>query len=148
MASVLSLTFAMFVSVLLFIVDLEMTEIPERIVPLTMWTITILFLLDPFKWFICKGWWKVIKVFCKVFCVPFYQVHFGDFWLANKLNSTVVILLDFEFLICFCAYVWLLDKNKDGRVNGYTVKPIISCLPAFWRLMKCWRCYHDTKNYV
>ena len=52
-------------------------------------------------------------------------MHFGDFWLANKLNSTVVILLDFEFLICFCAYVWLLHKNEDGRVNGYAVKPTV-----------------------
>ena len=81
MASVLSLTFAIFVSVLLFIVGLETTEIPERIVPLTRWIITILFLLNPFRWFIRRGRWKVIKVFWRVLCVPFYKVHF---WLASN----------------------------------------------------------------
>ena len=61
MASVLSFSFAIFVSVLLlnnFIVDLETTEIPEKIVPLTM-----LYLLNPLRWFIRKGWCKVIKYF-------------------------------------------------------------------------------------
>ena len=97
---------------------------------------------------VARGRWKVIKVFLRVLCAPFYKVHF---WLANNLSSTVVIFLDFEFLICFCAYVWPLDKNEDGRVcnnNGYAVRPVISCLPAFWQLMQCLRCYHDTKNYV
>ena len=61
--SVLSLIFAIFVS----------TEIPERIVLLTMWITTILFLL---KWFIRRGRWKVTKVFWRVLCVPFYKVHF------------------------------------------------------------------------
>ena len=44
-----------------------------------------------------------------------------------------------------------LDINEDGRVcndNGYAVRLIISCLPAFWQLMQCSRCYHHTKNYV
>ena len=47
--------------------------------------------------------------------------------------------------------MWPLDKNEDGRVcnnNGYAVRSIISCLPAFWRLMQCLRCCHDTKNCV
>ena len=116
-----------------------------------MWIITITFLLNPFKWFIRKGRWKAVKVFWRVLLAPFYQVRFADYWLLNNLNSTVVIFLDFEFLICFCAYVWPLDKEEDGRVcndNGYAVRPIISCLPAFLRLMQCLRCYHDTKNYV
>ena len=150
-AGVLSLTFAMFVSALLLVEHLETTETPERILPLTLWIITILFLLNPFKWFIQKGRWKVVKVFWSFLLAPFYQVRFGDYWLLNNLNSTIVIFLDFEFLICFCTYVWPLDKEEDGRVcndNGYAVRPIISCLPAFLRLMQCLRCFHDTKNYV
>ena len=47
--------------------------------------------------------------------------------------------------------MWPLDKDEDGRVcndNGYAVRPIISCLPTFWQLMQCLRCYLYTKNYV
>jgi len=138
MASVLSLSFAIFVSVLLFIVDLETTEIPGRIAPLTMWIITILYLLNPFRWFTVESY----HVFWRVLCAPFSRVHFGDFWLANNLNSAVVIFLDFDMFLC------PLDNGRVCNDNGYAVRPIISCLPAFWQLMQCSRCYHDTKNYV
>ena len=29
----------------------------------------------------------------------------------------------------------------------YIVRPVISCLPAFWHLMQCLRCYYDTRHY-
>ena len=99
MASVLSLSFAIFVSVLLFIVDLETTEIPGRIAPLTMWIITILYLLNPFRWFTVESY----HVFWRVLCAPFSRVHFGDFWLANNLNSAVVIFLAFDMFLCICV---------------------------------------------
>lgn len=45
---------------------------------------------------------------------PLFQVGFADFWLADQLNSLVVALLDFQFLICF--YVtngnWLEAGSK------------------------------------
>lgn len=38
-----------------------------------------------------------------MFCAPFFFVAFADFWLADQLNSLVVVLLDFQYMICFYA---------------------------------------------
>jgi len=149
-AGVLSLTFAIFVSALLFTVHYEDSETPERILPIALWIITAVFLLNPFKWFIRKGRWGVVKVALRILFAPFYRVRFGDFWFADQLNSIVVILLDFEFMICFFTYLWPNDENEDGKVcngNRYAVRPFISCLPALWRLLQCLRVYYDTKHY-
>ena len=159
-AGILSLLFTGFVAMLMFVVRIENTEaeksrtenseIPERILPLLLWIITAAVLLNPFKWLIRKGRYSVVKVTMRVLLAPFYHVRFGDFWFADQLNSIVVILLDLEFMLCFYSYVWPLDENEDGKVcnkNTYIVRPVISCLPAFWRLMQCLRCYYDTRHY-
>ena len=158
-AGILSMTFTAFVAVLMFAVRIENTaeksrtensEIPERILPLLLWIITAVVLLNPFKWLIRKGRYGVVKVTMRILLAPLYRVRFGDFWFADQLNSIVVILLDLEFMLCFYSYVWPLDENEDGKVcnkNIYVVRPVISCLPAFWRLMQCLRCYYDTRHY-
>lgn len=159
-AGILSLLFTGFVSLLMFTVRIEYTEIeksetenseiPERILPLLLWIITAIVLLNPFKWLIRKGRWGVVKVMMRILLAPLYRVKFGDFWFADQLNSIVVILLDLEFMLCFYSYIWPLDKNEDGKEcnkNTYVVRPVISCLPAFWRLMQCLRCYYDTRHY-
>ena len=159
-AGILSLLFTGFVAMLMFVVRIENTEaeksrtenseIPERILPLLLWIITAAVLLNPFKWLIHKGRYGVVKVTMRILLAPLYRVRFGDFWFADQLNSIVVILLDLEFMLCFYSYVWPLDHNEDGKVcnkNTYGVRPVISCLPAFWRLMQCLRRYYDTRHY-
>ena len=159
-AGILSLIFTGFVALLMFTVRVENTEleksetekseIPERILPLLLWIITAVVLLNPFKWLIRKGRWGVVKVTVRILLAPFFRVRFGDFWFADQLNSIVVILLDVEFMMCFYSYIWPMDKHEDGKEcnkNTYIVRPVISCLPAFWRLMQCLRCYYDTRHY-
>ena len=149
-AGILGLTFTIFVSALIFTVQLENSEIPERILPMILWIITAVVLINPFKWLIRKGRWGILKLTIRILLAPFYPVTFGDFWFADQLNSIIIIFLDFEFMLCFYFFVWPLDKNEDGAVcngNNYIVRPVISCLPAFWRLMQCLRCYYDTRRY-
>ena len=159
-AGILSFLFTGFVALLMFTVHIEYSEaeksktenseIPERILPLLLWIFTAIVLLNPFKWLICKGRYGVVKVMMKILLAPLFEVRFGDFWFADQLNSIVVILLDFEFMLCFYSYVWPMDENEDGKIcnkNTYIVRPVISCLPAFWRLMQCLRCYYDTRHY-
>lgn len=43
----------------------------------------------------------------------FYPVEFADFWLADQLNSLVVLFLDSEFMICFYA------------INGVTTRDTV-----------------------
>lgn len=39
-----------------------------------------------------------------MFTAPFHKVGFADFWLADQLNSLVVILMDLEYMICFYSF--------------------------------------------
>ena len=149
-AGILSLTFTVFVSALIFTVQLENSEIPERILPIILWMITAIVLINPLKWLLRKGRWGIFKITFRILLAPFYPVTFGDFWFADQLNSIIIIFLDFEFMLCFYFYVWPLNKNEDGAVcngNSYIIRPVVSCLPAFWRLMQCLRCYYDTRRY-
>lgn len=48
---------------------------------------------------------------------PFHRVGFADFWLADQLNSLVVVLMDLEYMICF--YSFELDwKKHDGLISS------------------------------
>lgn len=37
----------------------------------------------------------------RVFTAPFHRVEFADFWLADQLNSLVIVLSDLEYLVCY-----------------------------------------------
>ena len=73
---------------------------------------------------------------------PLHPVGFADFWLADQLNSLTVVLLDFQFLICFYAFEvdWLPNPSKwqtvhDKDMNVYIVQ--ISYPTEFIRIYLC-----------
>ena len=123
-------------------------EVPGKIVPLIMWFSFILFLANPFKILLRRGRYGLVLVFVRILLAPFTFVYFGDFWLADQLNSTVAILLDIQYMTCYMiADTWY--GNVDTSVctsSGNGIRPVISCLPALWRLLQCFRCYYDTRN--
>lgn len=72
---------------------------------------------------------NLFSLFCRllpqfrVVTAPFHRVGFADFWLADQLNSLVVVLMDLEYMICF--YSFELDWRKhDGLISseGETVR--------------------------
>ncbi|KAG1675108.1 Xenotropic and polytropic retrovirus receptor 1 [Nymphon striatum] len=86
----------------------------------------------------------------RVVSAPFFHVGFADFWLADQLNSLVPALLDFEYLVCF--YInnvnWVENTETGvclGEVTPY-VRPLIACLPAWFRFAQCLRRYRDSKD--
>lgn len=53
----------------------------------------------------------------RVVTAPFHRVGFADFWLADQLNSLVVVLMDLEYMICF--YSFEMDwKQHDGLISS------------------------------
>ncbi len=121
-------------------------EIPGKIVPLIMWLSFIVFLVNPLNVFKRKGRLSLLLVFVRILLAPFTFVYFGDFWLADQLNSTVAILLDLQYMTCYMiADTWYGNVNTavcTSSSNG--IRPVLSCLPALWRLLQCLRCFYDT----
>lgn len=56
----------------------------------------------------------------RVFTAPFHRVEFADFWLADQLNSLVIVLMDLEYLICFYSFElkWTDRKGLLPMFNG------------------------------
>lgn len=59
---------------------------------------------------------RSVRLQFRVFTAPFHRVEFADFWLADQLNSLVVVLMDLEYLICF--YIFELQwSNSKGLLH-------------------------------
>lgn len=143
--------FCMFFSTMIVILLLTTPytdEIPGKIVPLIMWTSLVLFLLNPFKILLRRSRLSFVFVFVRILLAPFTYVYFGDFWFADQLNSMVAILLDIQYFTCYMITdTWYGDVNATVCTSsGNGIRPVISCLPAMWRLLQCLRCFYDTKQ--
>uniref|UniRef100_A0A6Q2X7Y0 Xenotropic and polytropic retrovirus receptor 1a n=1 Tax=Esox lucius TaxID=8010 RepID=A0A6Q2X7Y0_ESOLU len=132
----------------------EYTMLPMQINPLILYGFMFLFLINPFKTGYHKSRFWLLKLLFRVFTAPFHRVEFADFWLADQLNSLVIVLMDLEYLICFYSFEleWTNRKgllpmlNKSVCPYSYGVRAIIQCLPAWFRFVQCLRRYRDTKR--
>ncbi|KAI2661844.1 hypothetical protein H4Q32_007531 [Labeo rohita] len=130
--------------------------IPMQANPLILYGFMVLFLINPFKTAYYKSRFWLIKLLFRVFTAPFHRVEFADFWLADQLNSLVIVLSDLEYLVCYYSMElqWgdhsglLPSTYGDERCNSYSygVRAIIHCLPAWLRFVQCLRRYRDTRR--
>jgi hypothetical protein len=88
---------------------------------------------------------------------PFRPVVFRDFFLADQINSLVIVLYDFEFVICFFSYdawagtgtigclfpTYILGHCTAG--NAWT-RPLFAIIPAAVRFIQCIRRFYDSKD--
>lgn len=69
---------------------------------------------------------------------PFHRVGFADFWLADQLNSLVVVLMDLEYMICF--YSFELDWTKHNGLISRGEAPRCSLLSRTCRSKPVAKC--------
>ncbi|KAK0181164.1 hypothetical protein PV327_003470 [Microctonus hyperodae] len=124
-------------------------SIPPYVNPLVLVCIMLIFLLNPFRIFRYEARFWLLRISFRMIIAPFAFVNFADFWLADQLNSLVTPLLDFHFLICF--YItngdWLNAGDTTRCMSGSLfIRPIVSCLPAWFRFAQCIRRYRDSKE--
>jgi hypothetical protein len=122
---------------------------PGRVVSILMWLTLLVFLFNPFNVLLRRARFSFILVCIRIFIAPFHFVYFGDFFLADQFNSTVAIMLDIQYLICYSiCQPWDSQDVDEKRCtsSGNGIRPIISCLPSLWRFLQCLRCYYDTRK--
>ncbi|XP_054000583.1 xenotropic and polytropic retrovirus receptor 1 homolog isoform X2 [Hylaeus anthracinus] len=124
-------------------------SIPPYVNPLALVCIMLAFLLNPLKMFRHEARFWLLRIIGRVLISPFAYVNFADFWLADQLNSMATALLDFHFLTCF--YItngnWLEAGDTIQCMSGsLLVRPIVNCLPAWFRFAQCIRRYRDSKE--
>uniref|UniRef100_A0A8C4D5P0 Xenotropic and polytropic retrovirus receptor 1 n=1 Tax=Dicentrarchus labrax TaxID=13489 RepID=A0A8C4D5P0_DICLA len=122
--------------------------VPMQANPLALYGLFFLFLINPFKTCYYKSRFWLLKLLFRVVTAPFHRVGFADFWLADQLNSLVVVLMDLEYMICF--YSFELDwKKHDGLISNHADTQIFfylyigclvvsSCYTLVWDLKMDW----------
>ncbi|XP_043285941.1 xenotropic and polytropic retrovirus receptor 1 homolog isoform X2 [Venturia canescens] len=124
-------------------------SIPPYVNPLVLVCIMLAFLFNPFRIFRHEARFWLLRISWRMIIAPFAFVNFADFWLADQLNSLVTPLMDFHFLLCF--YItngnWLEAGNTEQCMAGsLIIRPIVNCLPAWFRFAQCLRRYRDSKE--
>ena len=149
-ASMLSILFTMMIVVCLIARPEETLYVSDKVTAFTMWGIILLFWLNPLNVLHRLGRFSFLLVFVRVLMAPFPVVMFADFWFADQLNSILAFMLDIQYLFCysFSSSSWDNDslalRNCTMVSNG--IRPLLSCMPALWRLLQCLRCYQRTRK--
>uniref|UniRef100_A0A8C2JIJ8 Xenotropic and polytropic retrovirus receptor 1 n=1 Tax=Cyprinus carpio TaxID=7962 RepID=A0A8C2JIJ8_CYPCA len=130
------------------------TMIPIQVNPLALYGFFFFFLINPFKTCYYKSRFWLLKLLFRVVTAPFHRVGFADFWLADQLNSLVVVLMDLEYMICFYSMElnWFKSEGelliKEGMQMHIIVfvffylliacKIVNSCYTLLWDLKMDW----------
>ena len=149
-ARIFTVYFTLLIILLLFVSPFS-SDFPVKVIALVMWLSLLGFLINPMNVYLRRGRFSFITVIVRILLAPFIFVYFGDFWFADQLNSTVALLLDIQYLGCYLiSDPWIVgtemhdDNVCTQSANG--IRPVISCLPALWRLFQCLRCFYDTRE--
>ncbi|KAH0606240.1 uncharacterized protein H6S33_003901 [Morchella sextelata] len=74
----------------------------------------------------------------------FYRVEFKDFWMGDMLCSQTYALGNIYLYFCLYAQAW--DKPEQCNSSHSYTMGFFMCIPAIWRLLQCFRRYHDSRQ--
>jgi len=130
----------------------EQLSIPAFTNPLALIIIMLVFLFNPAPVLMHTSRFWLLRVFYKVFTAPIYKVTFADFWLADQFNSLVPVFADIQYISCFYLSIDSFKSSNFTEVNEKCIsdnmtdlmlRTIMSCLPAWIRMVQCLRRYYD-----
>ncbi|XP_014486128.1 PREDICTED: xenotropic and polytropic retrovirus receptor 1-like isoform X2 [Dinoponera quadriceps] len=145
-AAILGLVWSM--SILGFLFS-DTLRIPPFVQPVLFYALLALFLFNPTKTLRHEARFWTLRVLGRVFCAPFFYVNFADFWLADQLNSLHTVFLDFQYFVCFYIQNSSWTDVTDAEtciMREVSLRPVVACLPAWFRFAQCLRRYRDTKE--
>lgn len=121
---------------------------PAGIFTLIALIIFVLICIIPFHWFYYRARKSLLFVIFNIIISPFGVVRFRHFFFADILTSFVNPMRDLGNTTCyFLRGFWLNSSETNNTVcpalEDY--KLAIAFLPFWFRLMQCFRRYHDTK---
>lgn len=147
--NILSVLFTIMI-VVCFMTGKDGLFISDKVTGFLMWFTILIFWINPFNILNRLGRFSFLLVFVRVLIAPLPIVLFADFWFADQLNSLLALLLDIQYLLCysFTFDSWRSDplKLKSCTMVSNGIRPIISCLPALWRLLQCLRSFQKTRK--
>lgn len=147
-AGLFAVCFTVLTAVFFICLGVKAAQVWDKIIPCIMWGVILLVLFNPLKLMHRKGRFALIKSLFRVVTAPFHKVTFGDFWLADQLNSLVVVFLAVEYSVCYVLWDWTHppDSQVCGLKTFMGIRPVLTLLPAMFRFWQCIRDYYDSKK--
>ncbi|KAM9975156.1 hypothetical protein ACTFIW_008634 [Dictyostelium discoideum] len=125
--------------------DFPFPFVPPEYNPLVLFGAYMLILVCPFNIFqLSVRKWFLNTVF-RVLTAPIKSVKFKDFFMGDQLSSLVLMIVQFAQFVCFYTYDVYRPDHSGGCIRyARYFNPFISGLPAYCRLMQCFRRYYDS----
>ncbi|KAK6534063.1 hypothetical protein TWF281_005402 [Arthrobotrys megalospora] len=112
--------------------------------PLIYVALILVVLFNPFKvgYFYTRKW--LLYTLYRLFWAGYYPVEFRDFWSGDILCSLTYTMGNIPLFFC----LWSVDWNTPAQCNSSNSRLLgfFTALPSIWRLLQCFRRYHDTRN--
>ncbi len=123
--------------------------VPGKLIPLAMWLVLLLFLVNPLNKCLYNGRKSFVSILLRILISPFTEPRFGDVWLAIQVNSMAVILLDLEYTACYCVQgPWRGEMNPtDCTGSENAVRPLIASFPAFIQILQNLKLFADRRQW-
>ncbi|KAK6333728.1 hypothetical protein TWF730_003911 [Orbilia blumenaviensis] len=112
--------------------------------PLIYVGLILVVLLNPFKvgYFHTRKW--LLYTLYRLFWAGYYPVEFRDFWSGDIFCSLTYTMGNIPLFFC----LWSVNWDTPGQCNSSHSRLLgfFTALPSIWRLLQCFRRYHDTRN--
>ena len=103
-------------------------------------SLILLCLPPPLFYFRSRGWF--LESNFRILLAGLYPVEFRDFFLGDMFCSQTYAIGNMELFFCLYAQNWTDEpqcNSSNSRLMGF-----LQCLPGIWRLLQCFRRYHDS----
>ncbi|EDV95377.1 xenotropic and polytropic retrovirus receptor 1 [Drosophila grimshawi] len=123
----------------------DLISVPDPFVfPLALTLIMITLLVNPLPIMNWPARWWTIRLIGRVITAPLHYVGFADFWMGDQMNSLVICMADYYYIVRFYAMCWLRYASVDFCFEEDMFVPISRCLPAWFRCAQCLRRFRDS----
>ncbi|KAK6356816.1 hypothetical protein TWF718_001157 [Orbilia javanica] len=106
--------------------------------------LVLVVLFNPFKfgYFHTRKW--LLYTLYRLFWAGYYPVEFRDFWSGDIFCSLTYTMGNIPLFFC----LWSVNWDTPGQCNSSNSRLLgfFTALPSIWRLLQCFRRYHDTRN--
>ncbi|GAA5838875.1 hypothetical protein JCM11251_003725 [Rhodosporidiobolus azoricus] len=119
-------------------------EIHPTAYPLAWLVITVIIMFNPLPLLYPSARWWLLRSFTRMITSGLVAVEFRDFFLGDEMNSLYYSVYNLGFLYCTYNKGWPSDVFSICSTSKTWTTPILSALPALWRLGQSIRRYLDS----
>ncbi|KAJ3299465.1 hypothetical protein HK104_008821 [Borealophlyctis nickersoniae] len=118
--------------------------IPNRYYPLILLGIILGLIILPFNLFYRSARLWILRTIGRIVLSGVFPVQFRDFFITDIISSMTYTFSTLALLACGSFHDFN-DLNAHCEFSGSWLVPVFTALPAWWRLLQCFRRFYDNR---